>query len=160
MTEKLEYLEVLVAKTRHDQLLARAIETIVGGSPTGVLEEADLAMVDAYIEAHGVDHFLCHVQRHHEHLTSIAKEVQMRQEEDARVAIQESEARKHFDHLHRERTEEERRKRAARLASLGLPPDPEIAPEPEQTPEAASIPSAGSPDEPVSKPVAKKGKKK
>lgn len=156
-----EYLAGLIAKTRDDPLLAQAIEVIVGGSPTGRLEDDDLALVDAYLDAHGADHFIAHVQRHHDRLISLAKETQMRQEEDARIAAQETEARAYRDRQHQEQVEIERARRAARLASLGLPPDPETnAPEPERVAVATSAPSAGSPDEPVSKPVAKKGKKK
>ena len=63
----------LFARAEKDVIFAKALEAVVGGSPTGVLEDDDKALVEGYVAAHGVEHLVAHVERHNDYLAEQAR---------------------------------------------------------------------------------------
>ena len=97
----------LFARAEKDVIFAKALEAVVGGSPTGVLEDDDKALVEGYVAAHGVEHLVAHVERHNDYL---AEQARQQAEEERRNAAQQR----------AEREAEERAKAQAKAAEARL----------------------------------------
>jgi hypothetical protein len=60
-------------RAKTDRRFACAIESVVGGTPTGVLEEDDLDLVEQFIAVHGLDRLKAAADRFVESLPTDAE---------------------------------------------------------------------------------------
>lgn len=86
----------LLVRAATDRVLAQAIELVVGGSATCVIEDEDRALIDSFIAVHGAAHLLSAVERHHRVVAEqhrLQEEARAREAEIARAEAKALEAR-------------------------------------------------------------------
>lgn len=56
-------IESILKEAAKDEQFARAVEQIVGGTPTGRIEENDVALIESFIAVHGEEMLLASAHR-------------------------------------------------------------------------------------------------
>lgn len=109
-------IEALLLRAAEDPFLAAAIEAAIGGSRTGSIEEADEALLRAFVAVHGVAHLDESATRHAAYLAETARIEEARRRADAEaLAREQAEAARLREQA--EEREQEERDRLRRLAA-------------------------------------------
>lgn len=116
-------LDALLRRAADDVFLAAAIESAIGGTPTGSLEEADEALLRSYVAVHGVAHLDEAATRHAAHLAEVDRVNRATAKADAEAFAREQAEAQRLSRQAEEREQEER-ERLRRLAEADREENP------------------------------------
>lgn len=81
----------LLARAVADSDFARALESVVGGTPTGKIEAEDEDLIRAFVETHGAAHLDDAATRYSAYLAEEGRIARVRAEAEARAQAREAE---------------------------------------------------------------------